>query len=61
MSTNVPEVSFYFVLIAGVVGLILGIIIAAVYFKSGISGEQKRLAEDIAKSKEESNVLLANA
>ena len=56
-----PQVSLYVVIIAGVVGLILGIIIAAVYFKSGISGEQKRLAEDIAKSKEESNVLLANA
>ena len=61
MSTNVPQVSLLFVIIAGVVGLILGILIAAVYFKSGISGEQKRLAEDIAKSKEESNVLLANA
>ena len=56
-----PQVSLLFVIIAGVVGLILGILIAAVYFKSGISGEQKRLAEDIAKSKEESNVLLANA
>ena len=61
MSTNVPQVSLLFVIIAGVVGLILGIAITAVYFKSGISGEQKRLAEDIAKSKEESNVLLANA
>ena len=56
-----PQVSLLFVIIAGVVGLILGIAITAVYFKSGISGEQKRLAEDIAKSKEESNVLLANA
>ena len=56
-----PQVSFYFVLIAGVVGLILGIVFAAVYFLSGISGRQKRLEEDIAKSKEDSNVLLANA
>ena len=54
-----PQVLFY--IIAGVVGLILGIVITAAYFKSGISGEQKRLEEDIAKSKEESNVLLANA
>lgn len=59
MSTNVPQELLY--VIIGVVALILGIIIATVYFKSGISGEQKRLAEDIAKSKEESNVLLANA
>ncbi len=56
-----PQLPLYVVLIAGVVGLILGIFIAAVYFKSGISGQQKRLEEDIAKSKEESNVLLANA
>ena len=56
-----PQLPFYYAIIAGVVGLILGIIIATVYFKSGISGEQKRLEEDIAKSKEESNVLLANA
>lgn len=61
VSTNVPQLPLYVVLIAGVVGLILGIFIAAVYFKSGISGQQKRLEEDIAKSKEESNVLLANA
>ena len=56
-----PQLPLFWVIIAGVVGLILGIAITAVYFKSGISGAQKRLAEDIAKSKEDSNVLLANA
>ena len=56
-----PQLPLIWVIVACVVSLLLGIGIAFLYFKSGISGEQKRLAEDIAKSKEESNILLANA
>lgn len=49
------------VIIACVVGLILGIFISAIFFLSGISGQQKKLAEDIAKSKEDLDIQTANA
>ena len=63
VSTNVPQQGFglIVVIIACVVGLILGIFISAIFFLSGISGQQKKLAEDIAKSKEDLDIQTANA
>ena len=63
VSTNVPQQGFglIVVIIACFVGLILGIFISAIFFLSGISGQQKKLAEDIAKSKEDLDIQTANA
>ena len=63
VSTNVPQHEFglIVVIIVGVVSLILGIVISALFFMSGISKQQKKLAEDIAKSKEDLDIQTANA
>lgn len=63
VSTNVPQQGFglIVVIIVGVVGLILGIVCSALYFVSGVSKKQKKLAEDIAKSKEDLDMQTANA
>ena len=55
------EFGLIVVIIVGIVGLILGIVISALFFLSGISGQQKKLAEDIAKSKEDLDMQTANA
>lgn len=63
VSTNVPQQSFglIVVIIVGIVCLILGIVLSAVYFLAGVSASQKKLAEDIAKSKEDLDAQTANA
>ncbi len=64
VSTNVPHTDFQLVL-TGIVALILGILfglaVATVYFKKGLSQDQKRLEEDKARAQEDANALLANS
>ncbi len=49
------------VIIVGVVSLILGIVLSALYFLSGFSKQRKKAEEDIAKSKEDLDMQTANA
>ena len=59
-----PHTDFQLVL-TGIVALILGILfglaVATVYFKKGLSQDQKRLEEDKARAQEDANALLANS
>ena len=63
VSTNVPQQGFglIVVIIVGVVSLILGIVLSALYFLSGFSKQRKKAEEDIAKSKEDLDMQTANA
>ena len=48
-------------IVALVLGILFGIAVATVYFKKGLSRDQKELEEDKAKAQENANALLANS
>ncbi|SCW27599.1 ribonucrease Y [Ruminococcaceae bacterium YRB3002] len=62
VSTNVEK--WLFMIIGLVVGLILGgicVLVLRSYYKKGLSAEQKKLKEDLAKSLADSEKIIANA
>ncbi len=65
VSTNVPQHIEFQLVLTGIVALVLGILfgiaVATVYFKKGLSRDQKELEEDKAKAQENANALLANS
>ena len=50
-----------FALIGLVVGILLGIVIVVIYYKRGLSAQQKQLQEDIQKAEVESTKLMGEA
>ncbi|MCR4688782.1 MAG: ribonuclease Y [Saccharofermentans sp.] len=48
-------------IVALVLGILFGVAVATVYFKKGLSRDQKALEEDKAKAQENANALLANS
>ena len=50
-----------FLIIGLVVGLVLGLICTSIFYKRGLSAQQKQLKEDLAKSLADSEKIIANA